>query len=107
MLAQLAASDLAVKSPAHQLSQDVQSLELVSLQAVVLTVLCMLSFSGRCRQLQRCFEVLDLMTNAGIPSDDITFTCLIEAAVLAGEVEIAQRVFARAMAAGINSSVQV
>lgn len=47
------------------------------------------------------------MTNAGVPSDEITFTCLIEAAVLAGEVDIAQRVFARAMAAGITSSVQV
>lgn len=66
-----------------------------------------LAAAGRCRQLQRCFEVLDLMTNSGIPSDEITFTCLIEAAVLVGEVDIAQRVFARAMAAGITSSVQV
>jgi hypothetical protein len=42
-----------------------------------------------------------------VPSDPITFTCLIEAAVLAGECEMAQRVFARAMGAGVTSSVQV
>jgi hypothetical protein len=51
--------------------------------------------------------VLDLMTASGVPSNDITFTCLIEAAVLSGEVEMAQRVFARAMAAGVTHSVQV
>ncbi|WIA13975.1 hypothetical protein OEZ85_002539 [Tetradesmus obliquus] len=67
----------------------------------------LLMCAGRCRQLQRCFEVLDLMTGAGVPSDPITFTCLIEAAVLAGETEMAQRVFARAMAAGVTSSVQL
>lgn len=47
------------------------------------------------------------MTAAGVPSNDITFTCLIEAAVLAGEVDMAQRVFARAMTAGVTNSVQV
>jgi pentatricopeptide repeat protein len=51
--------------------------------------------------------VLDLMAGAGVPSNAITFTCLMEAAVLAGEVDMAQRVFARAMAAGVTSSVQV
>lgn len=63
--------------------------------------------AGRCRQLQRCFEVLDRMTAAGVPSNGITYTCLIEAAVLSGDVDMAQRVFARAMAAGITNSVQV
>jgi pentatricopeptide repeat protein len=63
--------------------------------------------AGRCRQLQRCFEVLDLMTAAGVPSNDITFGSLIEAAVLSGEIDMAQRVFARAMAAGVTQSVQV
>lgn len=63
--------------------------------------------AGRCRQLSRCFEVLDRMTAAGVPSDSITYTCLIEAAVLSGDVGMAQRVFARAMATGVTNSVQV
>lgn len=62
---------------------------------------------GRCRQLSRCFEVLDRMTAAGVPSDSITYTCLIEAAVLSGDTGMAQRVFARAMATGVTNSVQV
>jgi pentatricopeptide repeat protein len=47
------------------------------------------------------------MTAAGVPSNSITYTCLIEAAVLSGDVDMAQRVFARAMAAGVTNSVQV
>lgn len=66
-----------------------------------------LPHTGRCRQLQRCFEVLDRMTAAGVPTDSVTYTCLIEAAVLSGDIDMAQRVFARAMAAGITNSVQV
>lgn len=68
---------------------------------------CCFLCAGRCRQLGRCFEVLDSMAAAGVTSDATTFTCLIEAAVLAGEPDMARRVFARAMAAGITSSVQV
>lgn len=63
--------------------------------------------AGRCRQLQRCFEVLDRMTAAGVPSNSITYTCLIEAAVLSGDIDMAQRVFARAMGAGVTNSVQL
>jgi pentatricopeptide repeat protein len=47
------------------------------------------------------------MTAAGVPTDSVTYTCLIEAAVLSGDIDMAQRVFARAMAAGITNSVQV
>jgi len=47
------------------------------------------------------------MTAAGVPSNSITYTCLIEAAVLSGDVDMAQRVFARAMATGVTNSVQV
>lgn len=68
---------------------------------------CAAVHTGRCRQLQRCFEVLDRMTAAGVPSNSITYTCLIEAAVLSGDVDMAQRVFARAMATGVTNSVQV
>jgi hypothetical protein len=58
-------------------------------------------------QLLMCVLLLFAAAGSGVPSDPITFTCLIEAAVLAGECEMAQRVFARAMAAGVTSSVQV
>jgi hypothetical protein len=63
-----------------------------------------LQAASNCNQPQR---FLSAAAGAGVPSDPITFTCLIEAAVLAGECDMAQRVFARAMAAGVTSSVQV
>jgi pentatricopeptide repeat protein len=47
------------------------------------------------------------MTAAGVPSNTITYTCLIEAAVLSGDIDMAQRVFARAMGAGVTNSVQL
>jgi pentatricopeptide repeat protein len=74
---------------------------------VLFAALLLWFLPGRCRQLQRCFEVLDRMTAAGVPSNSVTYTCLIEAAVLSGDVDMAQRIFARAMAAGVTNSVQV
>jgi pentatricopeptide repeat protein len=62
---------------------------------------------GRSSQLQRAFEVLDMMQSAGMRPNAITYCTLIEACVLAREPDMALRVFQRAQRDGVTRSIHV
>ena len=67
----------------------------------------MLFAAGRSGQLQRGFDILGRMQQAGAQPDEITFTCLIEGCVLARESDMALKWFRKAVSMGICKSLQV
>lgn len=57
----------------------------------------LLACAGRCGQLKRAFEVLDVMQERGLHPDLVTYGSLLEACVQARRPELAFRIFQRAL----------
>jgi len=53
--------------------------------------------AGRSGQLERAFEVLDMMADRGVRPDAVTYGSLIEACVLASRQELAIKIFNSAL----------
>ena len=53
--------------------------------------------AGRSGQLERAFEVLDMMADRGVRPDVITYGSLLEACVLASRQELALKIFNTAL----------